>query len=72
MNGEPDFWVPYGGGHLPMIIVSMEVVTEAAEQFGPKQVEMTIRAVSCGAPVYYSAQPTTPPAIGPPGQKVLP
>lgn len=60
MNREPDFWVPYAGGHLPMIIVSTDVTTEGDGPFELKSVEMTIRAVSCGAPIY-----TTPPAAGP-------
>jgi hypothetical protein len=60
VNGEPDFWVPYGDGHLPMIIVGMDVVHESVGPFEIQEVSMTIRAVSCGAPIY-----NTPPAATP-------
>jgi hypothetical protein len=50
MNEEPDFWVPYAGGQLPMIIISMDVTVDGGP-FELQSVEMTIRAVSCGAPV---------------------
>jgi hypothetical protein len=56
---EPDFWVPYEGGHLPMAITGMDVTIDGGLD-ELRSVEMTIRAVSCGAPIY-----TTPPAATP-------
>jgi hypothetical protein len=71
MNGEPDFWVPYGGGHLPMVIIGMEVSTEGGPYGEARSVEMTIRAISCGAPVYTGGQPSPAPrAIDQPNRSV--
>lgn len=47
----PDFYMPYGGGHLPMGVVKIEAQEESDTLYGPRQVRMTIEAVSMGAPI---------------------
>jgi hypothetical protein len=56
---DPDFYVPYGGGHLPMKIINLEVTHEGGV-VGLQSVEMKIIAVSVGAPIYDGEQ--QPPA----------
>jgi hypothetical protein len=48
---DPDFWMSYAGGQLPMMVINMEVTTEGGPYGEIREVGMTIRAVSCGAPV---------------------
>lgn len=48
---DADFWVPFEGGHLPMLIIKIETRDEGG-QHGPRSVEMTIEAVSAGPPVF--------------------
>jgi hypothetical protein len=52
-----DFYIPHGGGYLPMKIVSLDWVRETGETGGLRSVEMTIRAVSVGPPVFNGPQP---------------
>lgn len=47
---DPDFWIPYEGGHLPMKIIRVDMTSEGGT-WGPREIEMNIRAVSIGPPV---------------------
>jgi hypothetical protein len=46
------FYIPYGGGYLPMGVISMEVQDTGCSPGELREVSMTIRAVSVGPPVY--------------------